>query len=135
MLIHCPKKLNDYYDNTYTGFQSGDKMLGVGYEVNGKIVCCMLYEKYTGTDITVHVAIDYPHPIWVRECIHLLFNVLGVRRISAPIRESNTKAVRFAKALGAVLECTIVDAFPDDNMLLFVVWESNSVIKRLRKIS
>lgn len=87
----------------------------------GELVAGVLYEDYNGANIVCHIAgvgnwatkdflniiFDYP------------FNQLGVKRITAPNASDSHASINLVKRMGFELECTLSQATPRGDLLLF----------------
>lgn len=76
---------------------------------------------YTGGSLTVHMAGDDPH--WCsRELLWLVFHYafvqLRVRKLLAPVRSDNWKAIELNLRAGWQVEAVLRDVFPDAHMLV-----------------
>ena len=69
---------------------------GMGYLLDGHIVACMLYEPPLYGKCYIHLAVDIPHPKWVKECILFLFEELNLKEVGAFVVSDNTSVIRLA---------------------------------------
>ena len=53
------------------------------------------------------------------------FRQCGVRKMIAPVAESNLRMIRMARKMGFRLEAQIADAHPDGNLLVFTLAASD----------
>jgi len=93
----------------------------IGRLKDGKLVAGVLYEDCTGANIVCHIAGEEG---WAtRGFLGLIFdyplNQLGCRRITAPVASNNTASINLMKKLGFELECTLEQANPDSDILIF----------------
>lgn len=93
----------------------------IGKIRDGQIVAGIVYERYNGACVTMHLAgsgnwldrtllwmaFDYP------------FRQLGVKRITAPVAQSNVRCRQFIEHVGFELEAILHDAYPDGNLLIY----------------
>lgn len=95
----------------------------IGLERDGELVAGVLYDRYNGASICMHVAADGSN--WLtREFLFVAFaypfNQLGCKRITGIVNSNNVRAQRFDEHLGFTLEARLKDAMPDGaDMLIY----------------
>lgn len=87
----------------------------------GELVAGVLYEDWNGANIVCHIAGEGN---WAtKEFLHIIFdypfNQLGVKRITAPNASDNATSINLVKRMGFELECTLTQATPSGDLLLF----------------
>lgn len=98
----------------------GEKCQAIGLELNGRLIAGVAYEDYNGASVTCHIAVEgrvTRYFLWA--IFDYPFNQLKVKKIIAPVVESNEKSVRFVKKLGFRKEAQILDAHPDGTVLIY----------------
>ena len=121
----------DRVDETHMG----DDATGIGLEQDGVLVAGVAFNRYTETDIHMHVAIDRPRAItkeFVTCCFAFPFIQLGVNRVTGLVRSDNLPAQRFDEHLGFKREGLIRQAC-DDGTDLIVYGMLRSECKWIRK--
>jgi hypothetical protein len=88
---------------------------------DGKLMGGVLYQRYTGASIGLHVASF--DPLWVNRdmlwvCFHYPFVQLGCKKMFGEVPESNSKALEFDLKLGFKEEARIKDVFPDGDLIV-----------------
>ena len=87
----------------------------------GNLLGGVIFNNYTGTSITIHVAgfsptwIN-PDMLWVT--FHYPFVRLGCRKIIGQVSSGNSRALEFDKKLGFIEEARIKDVYPDGDLVL-----------------
>jgi RimJ/RimL family protein N-acetyltransferase len=107
-------------------------MKGIGLEVDGEVEAGVLFERYTGTDMWLHMAaretvahrgrcvLDFVHSVF-----HYAFVQAGCNRVTGPIRETNARARKMAEHLGFVPEAFLKGASRDgSDLVLYVMWKT-----------
>lgn len=97
----------------------------IGKIKNGSLCAGVLYEKFTGTNVTLHIAGEnnWPNREFLWMIFDYPFNQLGVKRVTAPIASTNGKAITLVKSMGFDLECKLSQAIPDGDLLLFCMFK------------
>lgn len=99
---------------------------GIGLESDGELLVGVVYEKYTGPDITMHVAaVDGRR--WLtrellREAFYYPFIQLECERISAEVSTGNLHTLAFNLHLGFEVEGTRKHAYLDGDAIQLVLW-------------
>lgn len=81
----------------------------------------VVFEDYTNTCVTMHVAVDNPHGALrklVPASFHYAFIQLGVIKAIGMVNSSNTASLRFSLKLGFRAEAIIPDVFPDGDLVI-----------------
>lgn len=104
------------------GLINGNIQYSIGLERDGEVVAGIVYCDKTPTNVFLHVAAK-PGVNWVsRAFLKLVFGFpfdgLKVKRITALVPESNTRAVRFDRHLGFKDEARLDDIFPEGALLV-----------------
>ena len=93
----------------------------IGWLKDGRIVAGVLYCEWNGAQVVSHIAGDgnwLKRPLlWVM--FDYPFNQLKVKRISAPVADSNERCKRFLEHLGFEREATLRDAHPDGDLIIY----------------
>lgn len=94
----------------------------IGMSSRGKLIAGVVYEDWTGTNVTAHIAAERLLPGFVRAMFHYPFVQLKVGRITAPVCSMNEKAIRFVEKLGFRREATLEAAIPGGDLLFYRLW-------------
>lgn len=94
----------------------------IGWIENGEIVNGVWYEDFNGKSVTCHIVLKKPLN---RRYLAIIFDYpfiqLGVSKIIGPVKSNNQKAIDFDKKLGFKEEARLLDAFPDADLIFFVM--------------
>jgi RimJ/RimL family protein N-acetyltransferase len=98
----------------------------IGKVVDGKLVAGVLYEDFNGANVVCHIAGEGQ---WAdRRFLAVIFdypmNQLKVNRITVPIVSTNYKSIRLVEKMGFQLECTLKNAAPNADMLLYCMFKN-----------
>lgn len=93
----------------------------LGNVLNGKLVSGSLYQDFNGVNVVCHM---FGEGNWAtRDYLHAIFdypfNVMGVRRITAPIHSANKRCISMVQKMGFELEATLHQENPDGDLLIF----------------
>jgi len=95
---------------------------------NGEFTGGTIYNNYTGTSVTMHVAgfgaaWASRDMLWV--AFHYPFVQLGCNKVFAQIPEDNLKALEFDLKLGFKEEARIKDVFPSGDLILLAMYRED----------
>lgn len=94
----------------------------IGWIEGNELVAGVWYEDFNGKSITCHIVIKKPLN---RKFLAIIFDYpfiqLGVSKIIGPVKSDNLKAIEFDKKLGFKEEARILDAFPNSDLIFFVM--------------
>lgn len=86
----------------------------------GELVAGVIYNNYTGHDISMHVASTYgtlwARPHILRDLFAFPFNQLKCRRVTGFVSAANAHTIPFDEHLGFVREGILRDATPEGDM-------------------
>ena len=110
-LVYDFEEVFAYAKEHVPGIARREHMVGIGMQVDGKMVAVAVYENLNQHNVWIHIA-GSPGRHWLnRRAIQAAFlypfNVCGVNRISAYIEASNTRSIRFAEHMGFEREATL----------------------------
>ncbi len=95
----------------------------IGLEKNGELVAGVVFDNYNKANINMHVASDGSRNWLNREflwfCFYYPFKMLGVKRITGLVAESNMAARKFDEHIGFEFETKLTDAAPDGDLLIY----------------
>jgi hypothetical protein len=94
----------------------------IGIERDGEIVVSVVYDRFTGNDICMHVAAK-PGVMWVRrEAMHRFFAYpflqLGCNRVTGLVAATNLTARKFDEHIGFVQEGVLREGLPNGEALI-----------------
>jgi RimJ/RimL family protein N-acetyltransferase len=98
----------------------------MGAETNGELVAGVVFNNFTDSNATAHLAISKP----TKRVLDLLdhaflyaFSTCGLRRLTAPVEESNAKSLQVCRHIGFVPEAVMAQAGTDgQDIHLLVLW-------------
>ena len=94
----------------------------IGWIENGQIVAGVWYEDFNGKSVTCHIVLKKPMN---RQFLAIIFDYpfiqLGVSKIIGPVKSNNQKAIELDKKFGFKEEARLLDAFPDADLIFFVM--------------
>lgn len=95
----------------------------IGLEEDGDLIAVVVYNLFSGADISMHVAAVGGRRWMTREYLKAVFRYpfvqLGVRRVSGFVPSRNADAIRFNEHLGFQREGVMRHALPDDDVIVF----------------
>lgn len=100
------------------------KATAIGWMVDGKLVCGIVYDGYTGSSIAMHSRCDDPRRVsreWLFAIFDYPFNQLKVKRVSGLVSAANLKAQKVNEHLGWKRETTLADYFPDGDGIVYIM--------------
>lgn len=90
----------------------------IGCEIAGDLVAVVVYERFTGWDIDMSLAVDKRATKgFVREAFRYPFVQLECQRVSSMVAVSNTPCRRLIERLGFKVEGIKRRALPDEDMI------------------
>ncbi|MEM5400876.1 GNAT family protein [Paraburkholderia unamae] len=96
--------------------------VAIGIVEAGELIAAVVYDRYTGHDICMHVAAlpgkHWCSPEFRRTAFSYPFGQLNCRRVTGLVAASNTAARKFDEHLGFVLEGTMRQCAEDGGDLL-----------------
>lgn len=96
----------------------------IGWSVNGTLICGIIYDGFTGTQIAMHSRCDDPRKVsreWLFAIFDYPFRQLGVKRVTGLVSAGNLKAQRVNEHLGCRRETTLADYFPDGDGIVYIM--------------
>lgn len=100
----------------------GPKTQALGLKRHDQMVAGVVYENWNGASVTCHIVIQgLLTPAYLAAIFHYPFIHLGVKKIIAPVAESNEECIRLVTKMGFVREATLSDAHPDGSILLYTM--------------
>lgn len=114
---------------------------GIGIEdEGGQLVAGVVYDSYTGSNVFLHVASVPGHNWLLKRPLAAFFGypflVMGVRRVTAAVRDDNKSVIRLIAHLGFSFEARLQGAHPAGDVLLWRMmredcrWITPSFLKR-----
>lgn len=99
-----------------------DGNVGIGIEKNGVLLCGVMYDGYTGSNISMHFRCD--NPKYTTRLFYIIafdypFNVANVTRITGLVNSSNFKAQKVNEKLGFTKEAVLENYFPDGDAIVY----------------
>ena len=100
----------------------GEWYQAIGLERRGVLIAGCVFNFYTGSDISVHIASDsrrWATHEFLRACFGYPFHQLKVRRLTGYVPSKNAAARKLDEHLGFRLEGVKRDALPDDDLCIY----------------
>lgn len=100
----------------------------IGEMKDGRITAGVLYEDYREkANIVCHIRGE---PGWAnRKFLSIIydypFNQLQVKRVTVPVDSTNEASIQLVEHMGFKLECTLKQAIPDGDLLLYVMFKED----------
>jgi RimJ/RimL family protein N-acetyltransferase len=95
----------------------------LGLVKHGELVAGVIYNNVDGSNICMHIgAIDgcrWLTPGFLFAAFDYPFNQLGMRRVTAPIKSGNNKAIEFVENLGFEMNGNLKHYYPDGDLSLY----------------
>ncbi len=93
----------------------------IGQMKDGQINAGVLYEDWNGANIVCHIAGegDWANRRFLSVIYDYPFNYVGAKRITASVNSNNEQAKKLNMKMGFKLECTLTQATPDGDILIF----------------
>lgn len=98
--------------------------VGFGIEKQGRIVCGVFFENFTGRSVQIHVALEPGQRMtreWLRALFGYAFNQLKVLKIVGVIDSENSASLRFTRHIGFTDESVIKDAGPKGDLCILTM--------------
>lgn len=108
----------------------------IGWEVDGQMVCGILYDGFTGSSIAMHSRCDNPRKVsrkWLFAIFDYPFNQLAVKRVTGLVSTANLKAQETNERLGWKRETVLKDYFLDGDGIVYVMRAEDCRWLRLRQ--
>lgn len=101
----------------------------IGLERDGELIAGVIYDRYSGPDISLHLAAvpgrRWLNRLFLHEVLRYPFLQLEVARISGEVEASNSDALRLNAHVGFEYEATKRGAASSgDDLILMVLWKS-----------
>lgn len=96
----------------------------IGWLREGRLVCGILYDGYTGASIAMHSRVDEPQKVsreWLFAIFDYPFNQLAVKRVTGLVSTANLKAQETNEHLGWKRETVLKDYFKDGDGVVYVM--------------
>ena len=98
----------------------------IGLVKNEEIVAGVIYERYTGASLTVHIAISGQlTPAYLRAIFDYPFVFCDVNKLIAPVASTNVKSIKLVENMGFIEEGRIRDAAPDGDIIMYTMSKLN----------
>ena len=127
MILVNADEVGKWVSNKIGGTWFPGRAQALGWLRDGRIVGGVIYDEFNGVNVMAHIAGEgnwlTKRFLWVM--FDYPFTQLGVKRITAPISSSNSKAQRFVERLGFEHEATLRGAHPDGDLMIYKMTASN----------
>lgn len=122
MIIVDKNLVGQYVANHCKMVWTPDNSQAIGLIKDNEIVAGVWYEDFNGQSVTCHIAITGK---MTRKYLSTIFNYpfvqLGVNKIVCPIGSNNDKSIRLVKNMGFEEQARLLDVFPSEDLLFFVM--------------
>jgi len=103
----------------------------MGAEVNGELVAGIVFNNFTDSSATTHIAVSKPTKLFLELLDHAYnyaFNVCGLLRLTGLVEAHNEKALKLDKHVGFVEESVMRKAGTGgQDIIVLVMWPENYV--------
>ena len=108
------------------GKYHADDAQAIGLEKEGQIIAGVIFERYNGHSMWVHVAIEGRlTPDFIRAIFRYAFVDCDVEKVIGTVASTNVKAIKFDESLGFTEEGRIRNAMPDGDIIIYTMSKSN----------
>jgi hypothetical protein len=99
----------------------GTEYCAMGFERDGKLLCGVVYNHFSGSDIAMHVAGTgyWATPAALRVFFSYPFEQLKCQRVTAYVAFKNAKCLTLVNRLGFVPEGRLREGMPNDDLMVF----------------
>jgi len=98
----------------------------MGAERRGELIAGVVFNNFTDTNATAHIAISKPAKRVFELLDHAFlyaFHTCGLRRLTAPVEETNAKSLKVCKHIGFEPEAVMAEAGTNgQDIHLLVLW-------------
>lgn len=98
--------------------------VGFGIEKEGRIVCGVFFENFTGRSVQIHVGLEPGQRMtreWLKALFGYAFNQIKVQKIVGVIDSENSASLRFTRHIGFKDEGVIRDAGPKGDLCILTM--------------
>ena len=110
-----------------------DEGTAIGWVKNGELVAGVIYQHFNKANVFCHIRGEgnWANRTFLRVIFDYPFNQLKVNRITAMIGSDNEASKKLVTHMGFELECTLAQANPSGDLLVYRMFRENC--KYLRK--
>lgn len=127
MLVYDLDSVYSFLKARTAGLMRVEEARAIGWMGDGGLTAGAVFERYSGTTIWAHVAIDGNLPrAFLRAFLAYPFQVCGVQSVRGYVLASNTKLRNLARRLGAVEEAILKQAAPDGDVVVCTLWRKQN---------
>lgn len=120
-IVSCPE-VGEWVADRVGGKYHPDDSQAIGLEKNGEIIAGVIFERYNGQSMWMHVAIEGRlTPSYLKAVFKYAFIDCDVEKLIGTVASTNVKAIKFDENLGFTEECRIRDATPDGDIILYTM--------------
>lgn len=105
----------------------------VGLSVDGQLRAGLLLYDYSGSNVWCHLVVDRASKAFLITVLDVLFNRLGVERVTFSVADDNTRCIALMGSLGAELEHVMRRGRTGGNTNLFVLWRGQGIHRRVTR--
>lgn len=140
MIITQPKELIGAFVNIRQGHRPeapwGD-FNALGLVRDGRLVAGVIYNNYSAKNVYAHIGADQGCKWMTKQFLFAMFdypfNELGLHRVTALIRATNSRAIEFAENLGFTEEGLMRHYFIDDDAVIYGLLRDKCRFLEMRK--
>lgn len=104
------------------GRYHADASQAIGLEKDGQLIAGVIFERYNGESMWMHVAIEGRlTPAYLKAIFHYAFIYCDVKKVIGTVTSDNVKARKFDENLGFTEEGRIKDAAPDGDIIIYTM--------------
>lgn len=124
-IVSCPE-VGEWVAERVGGKYHQDDAQAIGLEKNGQIIAGVIFERYNGHSLWVHIAAEGRlTPSFVKAICKYAFIDCDVEKVIGTVTSGNVKAMKFDENLGFIEEGRIRDAAPDGDIIIYTMSKSN----------
>ena len=120
-IVSCPE-VGEWVADRAGGKYHAEAMQAIGLVKENKIIAGVIFERYNGESLWVHIAAEGRlTPSFVKAICKYAFVDCDVKKVIGTVTSGNVKAIKFDESLGFTEEGRIRDAAPDGDIILYTM--------------
>ena len=124
-IVSCPE-VGEWVADRAGGKYHAEAMQAIGLVKENKIIAGVIFERYNGQSMWMHVAIEGRlTPAYLKAIFKYAFIDCDVEKVIGTVASTNVKAIKFDENLGFTEECRIRNAAPDGDIILYTMSKTN----------
>ena len=124
-IVSCPE-VGEWVADRVGGKYNPSDSQAIGLEKDGKLIAGVIFERYNGVSLWLHVAIEGRlTPDYIKAIFKYAFVDCDVEKVIGTVTSGNVKAIKFDEHLGFTEEARIRDAAPDGDIIIYTMLKRN----------